>query len=58
MIVEQNAPLQPHNTFGIVAKARTLVRVKAESRRAGRAGSSAAGRPNPSSSWAAAATSC
>jgi UDP-N-acetylmuramate dehydrogenase len=28
MIVEQNAPLQSHNTFGIVAKARTLVRVK------------------------------
>jgi UDP-N-acetylmuramate dehydrogenase len=30
MIVEQNASLQPHNTFGIVAKARTLVRVKGE----------------------------
>ncbi|NML44720.1 UDP-N-acetylmuramate dehydrogenase [Ramlibacter sp. G-1-2-2] len=30
MIVEQNASLQPHNTFGIVAKARTLVRVKDE----------------------------
>ncbi|RYF62216.1 MAG: FAD-binding protein, partial [Comamonadaceae bacterium] len=31
MIVEQNAPLQPHNTFGIVARARTLVRVRGES---------------------------
>jgi UDP-N-acetylmuramate dehydrogenase len=31
MIVEQNAPLQRHNTFGIVAKARTLVRVRGES---------------------------
>ena len=30
MIVEQNASLAPHNTFGIVAKARTLVRVKSE----------------------------
>lgn len=30
MIVEQNAPLQRHNTFGIVAKARTLVRVRGE----------------------------
>ena len=30
MIVEQNASLQPHNTFGIVAKARTLVRVRGE----------------------------
>lgn len=29
MIVEPNAPLQPHNTFGIVARARTLVRVRA-----------------------------
>ena len=29
MIVESNAPLQPHNTFGIVARARTMVRVKA-----------------------------
>jgi UDP-N-acetylmuramate dehydrogenase len=30
MIVEPNAPLQPYNTFGIVAKARTLVRVRSE----------------------------
>jgi UDP-N-acetylmuramate dehydrogenase len=30
MIVEQNASLQPHNTFGIVARARTLVRVHGE----------------------------
>ena len=30
MIVEQNVSLAPHNTFGIVAKARTLVRVKSE----------------------------
>ncbi len=28
MIVEQNVPLQPHNSFGIVAKARALVRVR------------------------------
>jgi UDP-N-acetylmuramate dehydrogenase len=28
MIVESNASLQPYNTFGIVAKARTLVRVR------------------------------
>ena len=28
MNVESNAPLQPHNTFGIVARARTLVRVR------------------------------
>src|SRR6478736_5839283 len=31
MIVEQNAPLQPYNTFANVAKARTLVRVRGES---------------------------
>jgi len=30
MIVEPNAPLQPHNSFGIVAKARELVRVRGE----------------------------
>ncbi|MBI2771875.1 MAG: UDP-N-acetylmuramate dehydrogenase [Burkholderiales bacterium] len=30
MIVEQNVPLQAHNSFGIVAKARTLVRVAGE----------------------------
>ncbi|MCY7319837.1 MAG: UDP-N-acetylmuramate dehydrogenase [Ramlibacter sp.] len=30
MIVEQNVPLQAHNSFGIVAKARQLVRVKDE----------------------------
>jgi len=30
MIVEQNVPLQAHNTFGIVAKARALVRVRGE----------------------------
>ena len=30
MIVEQNVPLQAHNSFGIVAKARTLVRVRGE----------------------------
>jgi UDP-N-acetylmuramate dehydrogenase len=29
MIVEHNVPLQPHNSFGIVAKARALVRVRA-----------------------------
>jgi UDP-N-acetylmuramate dehydrogenase len=28
MIVEHNVPLQPHNSFGIVAKARALVRVR------------------------------
>ena len=28
MIVERNVPLQPHNSFGIVAKARALVRVR------------------------------
>src|SRR4051812_19260475 len=28
MIVESNAALQPYNTFGIVARARTLVRVR------------------------------
>ena len=28
MIVERNVPLQPHNSFGIVAKARVLVRVR------------------------------
>ena len=27
MFVESNVPLQPHNTFGIVARAKTLVRV-------------------------------
>ena len=31
MFVEQNVPLQPHNSFGIVAKARALVRVRGES---------------------------
>jgi UDP-N-acetylmuramate dehydrogenase len=30
MFVEQNVPLQPHNSFGIVAKARVLVRVRGE----------------------------
>ena len=30
MIVEQNVPLQAHNSFGIVAKARSLVRVRSE----------------------------
>ncbi|MBC7601839.1 MAG: UDP-N-acetylmuramate dehydrogenase [Ramlibacter sp.] len=30
MIVEQNVPLQTHNSFGIVAKARALVRVRSE----------------------------
>jgi UDP-N-acetylenolpyruvoylglucosamine reductase len=30
MIVESNVPLQPHNTFGIVARARSLVRVRGE----------------------------
>ena len=30
MIVEQNVPLQTHNTFGIVAKARALVRISGE----------------------------
>src|SRR5512132_1348230 len=30
MIVEQNVPLQPHNSYGIVAKARALVRVRGE----------------------------
>jgi UDP-N-acetylmuramate dehydrogenase len=30
MIVESNYPLQPHNTFGISAKALTLVRVQSE----------------------------
>lgn len=30
MFVEQNAPLQAHNTFGIVARARAMVRVKGE----------------------------
>jgi UDP-N-acetylmuramate dehydrogenase len=30
MIVEQNVPLQAHNSFGIVARARQLVRVKDE----------------------------
>jgi UDP-N-acetylmuramate dehydrogenase len=31
MIVEQNVPLQAHNSFGIVAKARALVRVRGSS---------------------------
>jgi UDP-N-acetylmuramate dehydrogenase len=30
MIVERNVPLQSHNSFGIVAKARELVRVRSE----------------------------
>ena len=30
MFVEQNVPLQPYNSFGIVAKARALVRVRGE----------------------------
>ena len=30
MIVERNVPLQPLNTFGIAARADTLVRVRAE----------------------------
>jgi UDP-N-acetylmuramate dehydrogenase len=30
MIVEHNVPLQAHNSFGIVAKARSLVRVRGE----------------------------
>jgi UDP-N-acetylmuramate dehydrogenase len=31
MIVEQNVPLQAHNSFGIVAKARALVRIRGAS---------------------------
>ena len=30
MLVEKNVPLQPYNTFGIVARAHTLVRVSSE----------------------------
>ena len=30
MLVEKNVPLQPHNTFGIVAKALSLVRIGSE----------------------------
>ena len=30
MNVERNVPLQAHNSFGIVAKARALVRVRSE----------------------------
>ena len=30
MIVERNVPLQPLNTFGIAARADTLVRVRGE----------------------------
>ena len=30
MIVEQNFPLQPYNSFGIVARAQQLVRVRSE----------------------------
>ena len=30
MIVEHNVALAPHNSFGIVAKARELVRVRGE----------------------------
>jgi UDP-N-acetylmuramate dehydrogenase len=30
MLIEQNVPLQAHNSFGIVAKARSLVRVRSE----------------------------
>ncbi|RYF32655.1 MAG: UDP-N-acetylenolpyruvoylglucosamine reductase, partial [Comamonadaceae bacterium] len=30
MVVEQNVSLAPHNSFGIVAKARELVRVRGE----------------------------
>ena len=28
MLVEKNVPLQPYNTFRIVARAHTLIRVK------------------------------
>ena len=30
MLVEKNVPLQPYNTFHIVAKAQTLVRIASE----------------------------
>ena len=30
MLVEKNVPLQPHNSFGIVAKALSLVRIGSE----------------------------
>ena len=30
MILEKNAPLQPHNTFGIAARAQAMVRVRSE----------------------------
>ena len=30
MILEQNVPLQPYNTFGIAARAEALVRVRSE----------------------------
>ena len=47
MFVEQNVPLQPHNSFGIVARAQHLVRVAQRGRRAGGAGRPAAGAPQP-----------
>ena len=30
MLVENNAPLQPHNSFGIAARAQALARVRSE----------------------------
>lgn len=30
MIVEHNVPLQPHNSFGIVARAQRLARIASE----------------------------
>jgi UDP-N-acetylenolpyruvoylglucosamine reductase len=57
MLVEKNVPLQPYNTFGIAARAQTLVRVRGLQDLQALMADAELGR-SPSGCWAAAATSC
>lgn len=57
MIVESNVPLQPYNSFGIVARAQNLARIAGEADLAA-LHADPAWRDAPVSCWAAAATSC
>lgn len=57
MIVENNVPLQPYNSFGIVARAQNLARIASEADVA-ELRADPAGAMRRASCWAAAATSC
>jgi UDP-N-acetylmuramate dehydrogenase len=57
MLVEKNVPLQPYNSFHIVAKAFSLVRVT-QVTDLQEVLADPIGRASPSLCWAGAATSC